>query len=94
MIELLHEIWVEHGEDGQALESCYLAGPDGDDFRRLLEPGARLVHLFWAGNHYEAMTTYHQFLGREEYTTEHAGDYEPYPSDWRERQKSLFTKEC
>ena len=45
MVELLHEIWVEHGEDGQALESCCLAGPDGDDFRQLLEPGARLVHL-------------------------------------------------
>ncbi len=49
---------------------------------------------FWAGSHYEAMTTYHQFLGHEEYTTKHAGDYEPYPSDWRERQKSLFTKAC
>jgi hypothetical protein len=85
MVDLLHEIWIEN-DGGRTLESCCLAGPDGDGHRRLLTTGARLVHTFWAGCHYEAMTIYHRFLGREPYRTEHAWDHEPYPTDWHARQ--------
>jgi hypothetical protein len=48
MVDLLHEIWVET-RDGMELESCCLAGPDGDSARKLLAPGARLVHTFTPG---------------------------------------------
>jgi len=86
MVNLLHEIWVEPDGTGQALESCCLAGPDGDEFRASLGPEARLIQSFWAGSHFEAMTIFNELRGREKYTTEHDWDYEPYPPDWRERQ--------
>jgi hypothetical protein len=63
MVELMHEIWVEFDDLGQELPGCCLAGPIGDGFRQLLEPGARLIHTFKAGSYYEAMTIYHQFFG-------------------------------
>ena len=88
MVDLLHEVWRETC-DGTELESLCLAGPDGDDARKLLAPGARLIHAFTAGSHFEAMTTYHRFLGREPYTTVDASwDHEPYPIEWLERQSS------
>lgn len=59
-----------------------LAGPHGDDARRMLEPGSRLLCTFSAGSHFEAMQEYHAILGREPYTTEHEWDYQPYPHDW------------
>ena len=49
MVDLLHEIWVEAGDDGAGLEGCCLAGPDGERFRRLLSPSARRTHTFTAG---------------------------------------------
>ena len=74
MVERTHEIWDD--EDGPG---CCLAGPDGDGFRRLLSPKARLIETFRAANYYEAMTIYHRLLGREAYTTDHPSDMEPYP---------------
>jgi hypothetical protein len=87
MVELIHEIWVEPDENGQLLESCCLAGPEGDGFRRQLSSKAHLVHTFTAGSHFEAMTIYCRLLGRGTYTTEHAWDFTPYPEEWRERQR-------
>src|SRR5258708_7976441 len=90
MVNLLHEIWIEPDNKGHPLEeSCCLAGPDGDGLRGLLAPTARLVHTFWAGSHFEAMTIYHRYLGREPYTTDHDWDYSPYPMEWLERQRSV-----
>jgi len=86
MVDLLHEVWIANDRRGQALESCCLAGPDGDDHRRRLPAGVRLAHSFWAGSHYEAMIVYHRLLGRGPYSTVHAQDHEPYPAEWRERQ--------
>ena len=87
MAELIHEVWVEPDEHGQLLESCCLAGPDGDDFRRMLSPAARLVHTFSAGSYFEAMTIYNRLLGRGPYTTDHSWDFEPYPEEWRVRRE-------
>jgi len=66
---------------------CCLAGRVGDDARRLLSVGAKLLWTFEAGSYFEAMTKYNQFLGRAPYTTEHAWDYEPYPDEWVSAQQ-------
>lgn len=78
---LVHEIWVDEDD----LEMCCLAGPDGDGARALFS-NARLVHVFVASSHVEAMREYHAFLGREPYTTTYACDSEPYPEAWHSRQ--------
>ena len=44
--------------------------------------GARLLTTFEAGSHFEAMTVYNRYLGRETYTTNEAWDYQPYPDEW------------
>jgi hypothetical protein len=80
---LVHEIWV----DADDLEMCCLAGPDGDG-SRALSSNSRLVHVFAASSHVDAMRKYHAFLGREPYTTTHAWDSEPYPDAWHERQEA------
>jgi hypothetical protein len=83
MAILRHEVWV--GADG--LPGCCLAGPDGEAARRLFaEGGAKLVWTFEACSHFDAMVKYHQYLGREPYTTEYAQDHEPYPDEWFKAQ--------
>ena len=72
---MLHELWEE--PDGGELTFC-LAGPLGNDARRLLAPNARLVWTVEADSHFEAMTKYYQFMGWGEYTTEFADDFIPY----------------
>ncbi|HSM92632.1 MAG TPA: hypothetical protein VLT47_07045, partial [Anaeromyxobacteraceae bacterium] len=69
---------------GDGLPGCCLAGPAGDPARRLFVEGGpgRLVWTFEAGSHYEAMTRYHQYLGREPYTSDQPADFEPYPEEW------------
>jgi hypothetical protein len=85
---LLHEVWIDVGEEtGDDLPSLFLAGPGGDEARALLSDG-QLVHTFYAGSHYEAMTLYREFLGEGSYTTEHPRDHEPYPDTWLEEQLS------
>ena len=92
MAELLHEIWIDPGESGAELEGCCFAGPDGDEFRQLLQPSAQLVQTFVAGSYYEAMTTYCRLLGREPYATDLAQDNEPYPAEWLDRQNSAKSR--
>jgi hypothetical protein len=93
MATLLHEIWHEPSELSHTgwLPSCCLAGPDGEDHRRSLAPGARLVDTFEAGSHFDAMTIYHGLMG-ETYTTSHAWDHEPYPEEWAARQRRYDTR--
>jgi hypothetical protein len=81
MARLKHEVWI----DTDGLEMCCLAGPDGDEARGLLEPGAKLLWTFEAGSHFEAMTIYHQHLGREPHASSEASDAAPYPGKWKER---------
>lgn len=80
---LVHEIWVDEGD----LPMCCLAGPDGDG-ARALSSNPRLVHVFVAHSHVDAMCKYHAFLGREPYTTVHPWDWEPYPEEWLRRQEA------
>jgi hypothetical protein len=83
MARLKHEVW----KDAKGLPMCCLAGPDGDGARDLNEPGAKLVWTFEAGSHFEAMTTYNDYLDRGEYTTTFEQDHAPYPDEWLERQR-------
>lgn len=80
MSKLVHEVW-EEVRDGMVLHRCCLAGPGGDGCRRTLAPNARLLTTLEASSHFEAMTEYNRFLGREAYTTNEPWDYQPYPKD-------------
>ncbi len=84
MAVLKHEIWV----CGDGHTGCCLAGPAGDEARKhFAEDGpAKLLWTFEAGSHYEAMTKYHEYLGREPYTSDQAWDFEPYPDEWLRNQ--------
>ena len=86
MARLVHEVWL----DAEGLPSCVLAGPPGDDARRLfLSRDARLVHTFEAGSHFEAMQLYNAYLGRGPYTTSYPeADNADYPVEWLEAQRS------
>ena len=84
MALLVHEIW----EQPDGMTTGCLAGPDGDGARNQLGPDARLIEVFQASSHFEAMTTHNRRLGREAYTTVHEWDREPYPDSWAERQRA------
>ena len=94
MAKLVHEIWETIDDRGQVIPALGLAGPDGDDFRRLLHEHARAdglapprcVQRFEAESHVEAMTIYYRRYGRGKYTTDFAPDREPYPEEWARRQ--------
>src|SRR5262245_38884134 len=86
MAVLVHEVW-ETVSDGMVLHACCLAGPLGDGCRRNLEPGARLLTTFEAGSHFDALTFYNRYLGREAYTTNEPWDYKPYPDEWLAEQQ-------
>jgi hypothetical protein len=62
---VLHELWVD--DEGRGL--C-LAGPMGDDQRRMMGPDARLVWTVEAKSHFEAMTLYYEYMGWGPYTTD------------------------
>jgi hypothetical protein len=81
MRKLVHEIWEEVETDGTTYTCCF-AGQKGEACRRMLGANARLLTTFEAGSHFEAMTFYNRYLGYERYTTDQAGDYEPYPDEW------------
>jgi len=87
MARLIHEIWEEK-DDSSVTTSLCLAGPDGENFRKLLNKGARCIHRFEAGSHFEAMTIYYSFNGWGVYTSDFALDREPYPDDWAKRQSA------
>ena len=87
MAKLIHEVWERIEEGSLPLHTCCLAGPMGDDCRGLFAPNARLLTTFEAGSHFEAMTIYNRFLGREQYKSDQPWDYEPYPDDWLTEQR-------
>ena len=69
-----HELW----EDLEGLTTLCLADERGDDCRKLLEPGSKLIHTFYASSHYDAMTIYYKFMDWGIYTTEFEIDKQPY----------------
>ncbi|MBU2714514.1 hypothetical protein, partial [Zooshikella harenae] len=72
-----HELWIE-SEDEQTF--C-LAGRHGDDARRLLEPGAKLVWTCEASSHFEAMAKYYEYM-----------DWGPYTTDYPEEDKKTYSE--
>ena len=88
MAALVHEIW-ETTEDGMVLHTCCLAGSLGAACRETLSADSRLLITFVAGCHFDAMTIYHSFLGREPYSTDHHDDYRAYPEEWLDIQCSV-----
>jgi hypothetical protein len=95
MAKLIHEIWEVIDASGQVLPSLGLAGPDGDDLRKILRGEAaqngqaapRCVRRFEAESHYEAMMIYYRHYGWGEYASDFAGDREPYSEELAKRQK-------
>jgi hypothetical protein len=64
--KVTHQVWQElEGETGLCFEDTR-----GDDFRKLLEPGAKLIYTFTAESHFDAMTIYYSFMGWGEYRTD------------------------
>lgn len=96
MARLIHEIWQVLGDDGEALPTLCLAGPDGNGIRAMLHEEAvehgrgvpQCVGRFEAESHFEAMTIYYRRLGWGEYRTEFDQDREPYPDYWARRQST------
>lgn len=75
---MLHELWEDgEPEDRGDLTFC-LAGPMGDDARRLLTTSARLTWTVEAASHFEAMTLYYEHQGWGTYTTDQDWDRKTY----------------
>lgn len=62
---MLHELWV-----GENTQTFCLSGAHGEDARRELEPGSRLVWTVEAASHFEAMTLYYIHMDWGVYTTD------------------------
>lgn len=83
-MNLVFETWREKGG---GVTVC-LAGPDGDGARALLDKSARLVRVFEAGSHFEAMTLHYAAMGWGQYTTNQDWDLTPFPEEWFARQQA------
>lgn len=88
MAILIYEVWEQPDETGKMLPGLVLAGLDGDAFRRILEPGARLMIRFKATSHFQAMTTYYQLVGYGEYFNDEPWSHEPHTQEEADRQAS------
>ena len=89
MAILKHELWI----DPDGLETFCLSGPMGNEVRRLLPTGSKMVWTVEAGSHFEAMSEYYHHIGLGEYKTDQAWDFEPYPDDWLKVQQSNNLKD-
>ena len=69
-----HEVW----QDREGLTTLCFSDERGEDCRKLLEPGSKLIHGFYANSHFEAMTIYYKFMDWGIYTTEFEIDKQPY----------------
>ena len=58
MSHIKYEVW----EDPDGLTTLCVADERGNDCRKLLESGSKLVHSFYAESHYEAMTIYYKYM--------------------------------
>ena len=84
MSKLKHEVWI----DREGLPGLCLSGPGGDGFRALLGAGSRLVNVFEASSHFEAMSRYYELMDWGPYTTDFQEDHEPYPAEWAFQQEA------
>ena len=69
-----HEVWI----DPEGLSTLCLSDEKGNDCRKSLEPGSKLIHTFYAVSHFEAMNIYYKFMGWGPYETVFEIDKEPY----------------
>ena len=69
-----HEIW----ENPEGLTTFLVSDESGDDSRKLLEPGSKLIKYIDASSYFEAMTLYYQFMDWGKYTTDFEEDKLPY----------------
>jgi hypothetical protein len=90
MAKLVYEIWLDPDEDGQHLPGLCLAGPEGDGFRKLLEPGAILRGTFLAESTFDAMTQYYRLNDWGEWTTQFAVDYEIHSQGEADDQQAFL----
>jgi len=74
---IVMETMEDHNEIGVMTTLC-LADERGNDCRKLLEPGSKLIHEFYANCHFDAMTIYYKFMDWGTYTTEFEIDKQPY----------------
>jgi hypothetical protein len=86
---LLHELWEDTEDGGHGFTLCF-AGPRGDSARSALPAEAKLVWTVWARSHFEAMTRYYERQGWGAYTTDHPGDFEPYPAEWLQELRQFL----
>jgi len=63
---MVHELWIE----GNGEQLFCLAGPRGEDARKLLAQDAKLAWTVEASSNYEAMTKYYEHMGWGRYTTD------------------------
>ena len=85
--KLLLEVWEDFSDSGAYSPMLCCAGRRGEAARGLLGPKARLLATIEAGSHFEAMTIYNRYLGREPYRTDQPSDYDAYPDNWLEKQQ-------
>jgi len=83
---LVQELWEE--EDGRTMV-CE-AGSAGDAARKLLAPRARLMWVFEARSHFDAMRQYYDHMDWGQYTTDQPSDHEPYPPEWIVKQREAL----
>ena len=77
-----HEVW----QDREGMTPLCLADERGDDCRKLLEPGGKLIHECYANSHFDAMTIYYKFMDWGTYTTEFEIDKQQY-----DNKNALYT---
>ena len=74
MNNIKHDVWQE--SDGKTAV-CF-SDDSGKECRKLLEPGSKKIHNFYASSHFEAMTIYYNFMGWGKYETQFEVDKQPY----------------
>ncbi len=82
MTKLKHELWKDIGGDEYSEYTFCLAGPRGEASRNELSSCAELIWTVEAGNHFEAMTKYYEFMNWGHYQTDQEWDMSPYPEEW------------
>jgi hypothetical protein len=85
VVKLWFEVWQEDSNGVLSISLCR-AGPDGDEARGLLEPGARLVHTFEAATPNEALAIRNRLMGWRDYKPEPFWPDEPFTEEERRRQ--------
>jgi len=77
------DIW----RNKEGLTALLFAGAPGEEGRQTLEEDYEIIHSFFAESHFDAMTTYYQFMDWGPYTTNFEVDKEPYNLEYLQRRR-------